>query len=91
MNKPYVEVLRVTGLFSHRTQMMKRSLAVELLSRKEKAGAEVKIFFMTDDRKSQSHPISENKLKCLRTGEALAASRMLGLEKNDILALLRPS
>lgn len=55
--------------------------------KKKRAGAEVKIFFMTDGRKSHSHLISENKLKCIRAGEALAASRMLGLKENDIAFL----
>ena len=55
--------------------------------KKKKAGAEVKIIFMTDGRKEHPHLISENKLKCLRISEALAASRMLGLEENDVLFL----
>jgi LmbE family N-acetylglucosaminyl deacetylase len=55
--------------------------------KKKRAGAEVKIFFMTDGQKSHSHLISKNKLKCIRVSEALAASRMLGLEENDVAFL----
>jgi LmbE family N-acetylglucosaminyl deacetylase len=55
--------------------------------KKKRAGAGIKIFFMTDGRKSHSHLISESKLKCIRMSEALAASRMLGLEEDDVVFL----
>jgi len=55
--------------------------------KKKRAGAEVKIFFMTDGRKSHPHLISEKKLKCIRASEALAASQTLGLKKNDVAFL----
>jgi LmbE family N-acetylglucosaminyl deacetylase len=55
--------------------------------KKKRTGAEVKIFFMTDGRKSHPHLISENKLKFIRAREALAASRILGLEENDVAFL----
>jgi len=49
--------------------------------KKIRAGAEVKIVFMTDGRKSHRHIISENKLKSMRASEALAASKKLGVEE----------
>lgn len=49
--------------------------------KKTRAGAEVKIVFMTDGRKSHRHIISENKLKSMRASEALAASKKLGVEE----------
>jgi LmbE family N-acetylglucosaminyl deacetylase len=51
--------------------------------KKRMAGAKIKIFFMTDGRRSQSHLISEEELKVIRKNEALAASRMLGLKATD--------
>ena len=55
--------------------------------KKIRAGAEVKIVFMTDGRKSHRHLISENELKSIRSTEALAASRMLGVKANDVIFL----
>ncbi len=55
--------------------------------KKKRRGAEVKIFFLTDGRASHSQFISANKLKSIRANEALAASRMLGLEENDVAFL----
>ena len=55
--------------------------------KKKRAGAKVKIVFMTDGRKSHSQLISEDELKCIRANESLAASRMLGLEENDVAFL----
>lgn len=55
--------------------------------KKKKAGAKVKIFFMTDGQRSHPHLISEKELKSIRTNEAIAASRMLGVEKNDAVFL----
>jgi LmbE family N-acetylglucosaminyl deacetylase len=49
--------------------------------KKIRAGAEVKIVFMTDGQKSHQHLISESKLKSMRTNEALAASKKLGVEE----------
>jgi LmbE family N-acetylglucosaminyl deacetylase len=49
--------------------------------KKIRAGAEVKIVFMTYGQKSHQHIISENKLKPIRTNEALAASKKLGVEE----------
>ena len=55
--------------------------------KKIRAGAEVKIVFMTDGRKSHRHLISENELKSIRSTEALAASRMLGVKANEVIFL----
>ena len=55
--------------------------------KKKRAGAKVNIFFMTDGQKSHSHLISAERLKCIRASEAIKASRMLGLEKEDIAFL----
>jgi LmbE family N-acetylglucosaminyl deacetylase len=52
--------------------------------KKIRAGAEVKIVFMTDGQKSHQHLISENKLKPMRTKEALAASKKLGVEEGAV-------
>jgi LmbE family N-acetylglucosaminyl deacetylase len=55
--------------------------------KKKRAGAEVKIVFITDGSRSHSHLISRNKLKHIRANEALAASRILGLAENDVIFL----
>jgi LmbE family N-acetylglucosaminyl deacetylase len=55
--------------------------------KKKRAGAKVKIIFVTDGGKSHPHLISENKLKIIRSNEALAASRTLGLKKQEIIFL----
>jgi len=55
--------------------------------RKKSAGAAVKIVFMTDGRQSHKQFISEEALKAIRTGEALAASQMLGVVGSDVLFL----
>ena len=55
--------------------------------KKKKAGADVKIVFMTDGGKSHRHLISENELKAIRASEGLAASRSLGLSACDICFL----
>jgi LmbE family N-acetylglucosaminyl deacetylase len=55
--------------------------------KKKWAGAKVKVFFMTDGRKSHAHLISEEKLKLIRANEALEAGRMLGLKENDVAFL----
>jgi LmbE family N-acetylglucosaminyl deacetylase len=55
--------------------------------KKKWAGAKVKVFFMTDGRKSHAHLISEDELKRIRANEALEAGRMLGLEENDLAFL----
>lgn len=52
--------------------------------KKIRSGADVKIVFMTDGQKSHQHLISENKLKSIRTSEALAASKKLGVEEDAV-------
>ena len=49
--------------------------------KKIRAGAEVKIVFMTYGQKSHRNIISESKLKLMRASEALAASKKLGVEE----------
>ena len=55
--------------------------------KRKRAGAQVKIVYMTDGRKSHSHLISEEKLKLIRSNEALKACQKLGLEENDVVFL----
>ena len=55
--------------------------------KKKRAGAQVKIVYMTDGRKSHAHLISEEKLKVIRANEALKACELLGLEENDVIFL----
>jgi LmbE family N-acetylglucosaminyl deacetylase len=55
--------------------------------RKKKLGADVKIIFMTDGSNSHSHLIASEKLKSIRTEEALSAAEKMGLAKEDIYFL----
>jgi len=55
--------------------------------KKKKAGADVNIVFMTDGCRSHPHLISEKELITIRAKEALAASRILGVEENSIIFL----
>lgn len=55
--------------------------------RKKKAGADVKIVFMTDGSRSHKRLISEQELKSIRKSEALAATQTLGVEPSAILFL----
>lgn len=55
--------------------------------KKKRAGADVKIVFMTDGSKSHSHLISEEKLRVIRKSESLAVGRLLGLTENDVFFL----
>jgi len=55
--------------------------------RKKKAGADVKIVFMTDGCRSHSHLISEHELKSIRAEEAIAATQMLGVKQDDVYFL----
>jgi LmbE family N-acetylglucosaminyl deacetylase len=55
--------------------------------KKKRAGADIKIVFMTDGSKSHRHLISEDKLKAIRANEGIAATQSLGLEKSDIFLL----
>jgi LmbE family N-acetylglucosaminyl deacetylase len=55
--------------------------------KKKRAGADIKMVFMTDGSKSHRHLISEDELRKIRAHEGLAASRSLGLEKSDVFFL----
>jgi LmbE family N-acetylglucosaminyl deacetylase len=55
--------------------------------KKKRAGADVKIVFMTDGSKSHRHLIAEDELKAIRASEGLAASRLLGLDAGDVFLL----
>ncbi|MFQ5760307.1 MAG: PIG-L deacetylase family protein [Acidiferrobacterales bacterium] len=55
--------------------------------KKKRAGADVKIVFMSDGSKSHNHLISEDELKAIRAREALAACRCLGLNASDVFFL----
>jgi LmbE family N-acetylglucosaminyl deacetylase len=55
--------------------------------KKKRAGADVTIVFMTDGRLSHSHLISADKLKNIRTSEAISASRMLGVSNGNVVFL----
>lgn len=55
--------------------------------KKNKAEADIKLVFMTDGSKSHRHLISEEKLKEIRVSEALAASKLLGLDFHDVFFL----
>lgn len=55
--------------------------------KKRKAGADVKIVFMTDGSKSHTHLMSEEDSKVIRRGEGLAACRSLGLNIADVFFL----
>jgi LmbE family N-acetylglucosaminyl deacetylase len=54
---------------------------------KRQRNAEVKIVFMTDGCRSHARFISEQELKAIRTEEALAAAKVLGLSEDDVIFL----
>jgi LmbE family N-acetylglucosaminyl deacetylase len=58
--------------------------------RKKKAGADVKIVFMTDGGGSHPHLMSAEELKSIRAQEAIAAAQVLGVEQKDVLFLEFP-
>jgi len=53
--------------------------------KKKRAGADVKLLFMTDGRHSHRSLIGEAELKRIRRGEALAAGRRLGVADGSIV------
>jgi LmbE family N-acetylglucosaminyl deacetylase len=55
--------------------------------KKKRAGADVKVVFMTDGSKSHTGLISEKELKAIRAKEGLAASQSLGLNARDVFFL----
>ncbi|OGG44257.1 MAG: LmbE-like protein [Candidatus Handelsmanbacteria bacterium RIFCSPLOWO2_12_FULL_64_10] len=54
---------------------------------KRRAGAAVKIVFMTDGGRSHRHLISGDELRSIRASEALAASRTLGVAEDGVTFL----
>jgi LmbE family N-acetylglucosaminyl deacetylase len=54
---------------------------------KKRAGAEVKIVFLTDGTASHKHLIPKDRLKEIRIQEALSASRRLGVDESDVIFL----
>ena len=52
--------------------------------KKKKAGANIKIVFMTDGSKSHRHLIAEDQLRTIRATESVAVCRLLGLDVHDI-------
>jgi LmbE family N-acetylglucosaminyl deacetylase len=57
------------------------------LLQKKAAGADVKLVFMTDGSRSHRHLMSENEMRTIRTCEALAAARILGIGQRDVAFL----
>jgi LmbE family N-acetylglucosaminyl deacetylase len=55
--------------------------------KKKRAGADVKIVFMTDGRQSHGHLIAVHELTSIRADEARAAAGKLGVAENDIIFL----
>jgi LmbE family N-acetylglucosaminyl deacetylase len=55
--------------------------------RKRRAGADLKIVFMTDGASSHRRFISERELRAIRAQEALSACSLLGVEKKDVIFL----
>jgi len=55
--------------------------------KKIRAGADVTIVFMTDGHQSHAHVIPSHEFKSIRTSEALAASRVLGVGESRVVFL----
>jgi len=55
--------------------------------KKKRAGANVKIIFMTDGCRSHQHLISKKKMRIIRSNEALRAGQMIGIKDEDIVFL----
>ena len=55
--------------------------------KKKRAGADVKIVFMTDGSKSHNYLMAEDRLKAIRKSESLTVSSSLGLAENDVFFL----
>ena len=58
--------------------------------KKVAAGAQVRIVFFTDGRRSHRHLMAEESLVTIRTKESIAAARVLGIKKSDIVFLEFP-
>lgn len=61
-----------------------------LIVKKKRAGADVKIVFMTDGSASHDPSTFEEELATMRQAEAFAAGRILGIGAHDILPLAFP-
>jgi LmbE family N-acetylglucosaminyl deacetylase len=57
---------------------------------KKRAGADVKIVFLTDGCSSHAHLMPEHELFALRAQEAIAAAGILGVEQRDVFFLEFP-
>ncbi len=55
--------------------------------KKKRAGADVKIVFMTDGSKSHRHMMAEDKLSEIRSREGVAAGVAMGLDPSDVIRL----
>jgi LmbE family N-acetylglucosaminyl deacetylase len=55
--------------------------------KKQRAGAQIALVFMTDGSHSHSHLISADELGRIRTSEAISASRMLGVGDDNVAFL----
>ena len=55
--------------------------------RKKRAAADINIFFMTNGEAINSHLISQKRMGQIRVKECLAACRVLGLKKSDLIFL----
>jgi LmbE family N-acetylglucosaminyl deacetylase len=58
-----------------------------MIVKKKRAGAAVKLVFMTDGSKSHQHLMAPSELAAIRYAEAIEAGRIMGLTRDDILAL----
>ncbi len=55
--------------------------------KKKRAGADIKLVFMTDGSKSHKHLIPENELKKIRANEGVAAAQSMGMDVDDVVLL----
>jgi LmbE family N-acetylglucosaminyl deacetylase len=55
--------------------------------RKKRAGADVKVVFMTDGSESHAHLMPASDLRAIRAAEAVAAANVLGVEASDVILL----
>lgn len=58
-----------------------------LIIKKKRAGADVKILFMTDGGRSHQHLMPPEQLKTIRANEGVAAARTMGLDEDDVFRL----
>jgi LmbE family N-acetylglucosaminyl deacetylase len=58
-----------------------------LIHQKKKAGADLKIVFMTDGARSHAHLMPESQMKSIREAEGRSAAQVLGLDASDVIYL----